>query len=86
VYWNKMAASDKYLSASEMKALAGTRLNDVAHRFQRDVKMFHRYKEKSLLGLMLLHYRRRARLLMYFAFQKYKTQVYKAVMADLIQK
>lgn len=48
--------------------------------------MFHRYKEKSLLSLMFLHYRRRARLLIYFAFHKYKTQVYKGVITDFIRK
>ena len=34
---------------------------------------------------MFLHCRRRHRLLLYFAFQKYKTQIYKSVMADLLR-
>jgi hypothetical protein len=35
---------------------------------------------------MFLHYRRRARLLLYFAFHKYKTQIYKTVISDLVAK
>lgn len=35
---------------------------------------------------MFLHYRRRARLLLYFAFQKYKTQIYKLIIAEIFKK
>ena len=35
---------------------------------------------------MLLHQRRRARLLIYFGFQQYKSQVFKATIYDLTKQ
>ena len=46
---------------------------------------FFKFRQKAILKLMFLHCRRRHRLLVYFAFQKYKTQTYKSVMADILR-
>lgn len=46
---------------------------------------FFKFRQKSILKMMFLHSRRRHRLLLYFAFQKYKSQTYKSVMADLLR-
>lgn len=66
-----MAASQKYLGLDH-RHLTPQNLTEATDRFTRDIKLFHKYREKSLLSLMFLHYRRRARMLLYFAFQKYK--------------
>lgn len=67
VYWNKLAKADKYLGL-DLRHLNGANLAEAAERFLRDLKLFHRHKEKQLLALMFLHYRRRARMLIYFSF------------------
>mmetsp|Transcript_18720 Transcript_18720/g.32002 ORF Transcript_18720/g.32002 Transcript_18720/m.32002 type:complete len:168 (-) Transcript_18720:55-558(-) len=50
------------------------------------IASFHKFKEKQILSLMCLHFRRRARFLLYFAFQNYKTQVYKLLIGDLVKR
>jgi hypothetical protein len=52
----------------DFKNLNAQSIQLVAEKFMKDLKLYNRYREKTLLGLMFLHYRRRARLLLYFSF------------------
>jgi len=43
------------------------------------------FRERTILKLAFLHHRRRARLLLYFGFQQYKTQTFKGIIHDFIR-
>ena len=64
--------------------MTGRQLFEYGSQFKEDIKSFHNFRERSVLKLMFLHNKRRARLLIYFAFMKYKTQVYKEIIADQV--
>ena len=59
---------------------------EIAGRLEFEIKSFFHFRERTTLNLMFLHHRRRTRFLQYFAFQRYKTQVYKMVLADAAKK
>ena len=65
--------------------MTGVELFRFGVQLQEDIKSFQHYRERAVLGLMLLHTRRRQRLLLYFAFQKYKTQVYKTLVSEYVE-
>jgi len=64
-YWMRVA--QKYEIKNHTK-LTGHQLFEYGNKLKDDVKEFHLYREKSVLKLMFLHNKRRARLLCYFAF------------------
>ena len=48
--------------------MTGVELDKIVCRVKDDVRKFYKFKERSILMQMFLHLRRRARLMVYFAF------------------
>ena len=71
---------------NNIQKMTGLQLYKLGNQLETDVHHFQSYREKSVLKLMFLHTKRRHRLLSYFAFNKYKTQVYKHLISDFVQK
>lgn len=63
VYWNKFVKNQKFKGIDDLKLMNGQQLYKHGVQLQSDVKNFHKFREKTVLKLMFLHQKRRARLL-----------------------
>ena len=60
------------LSIDAFRYKSGEQLYTIAKNLEQDRANFFRFRATNTVRLMLVHTRRRQRLLLYFAFQKYK--------------
>ena len=84
-HWKKLQKSGQ-CELKSLEQLTGRQLFDLSNTLHGHINSFRHFRERKILELMFLHFRRRARLLLYFAFQKYKTQIYKSVISESLQK
>lgn len=66
-HFEKLRNSGVY-GLQSLQQLSGQQLFDLGNTLHAHIQSFFRYRAKKILELMLLHFRRRARLLCYFAF------------------